>query len=301
MGPPSQLTGVGTINTKGVWTNTNLTFSSPSSADLIQSFTLGSGGTNSVTVNLDMSNTANVGDLGVGYQNSGTGTLMIHNGGMVRSATGYLAGDCGNAAGTTVGGTATVDGAGSKWIMNGARLSAAGMVSSGGTAVLNVTNGGLVATTNISRSGSPLTIINIDNGTLQAMISSPNTYLPASTTVNIRHNGATFDTNGFNVLNSTAFVQDSGSTGGGFTKTGAGELILNGTTGDNWTGTTTVSGGALVASAATTILPNWSASGSITVASGAAVGGYVGGTGWTMANLETLRSKANWNSGAAWP
>jgi fibronectin-binding autotransporter adhesin len=80
-------------------------------------------------------------------------------------------------------------------------------------------------------------------------------------------------------------------------KTGSGTQVFAGS--NTYTGTTTVSGGILVG-AKPASLPGCNAFGSITVASGAAAGGYVAASGyWTEADLATLRTHANWTAGAA--
>ena len=72
---PGQLTGTGTINTRGLVSDTSLLFDSAHS--LSQTFMVNQSGQN-ITLNLDMTNNNNVGDLGVGYQ--GSASLTIRNG-----------------------------------------------------------------------------------------------------------------------------------------------------------------------------------------------------------------------------
>ena len=123
---PSQLLGTGTINTNGLVSDVNLTFDA--THGLSQTIT----GFGSVAVNLNMSNSNNVGDLGAGYQ--GSSSLTIQNGVVVNSNNGIL-GYFGSATGI-----ATVSGAGSTWNMTG-NTSWIGELGNG---TLNITNGGTV-------------------------------------------------------------------------------------------------------------------------------------------------------------
>ena len=99
---PTQLTGTGTINTRGLVSDVNLVFDSTHGLTTDQSAGFGN-----VTVNLDMSNSSKVGGLGAGW--NGNGSLVIRQGIAVNSQYGYL----GYNSGST--GVATVDGTGSTW------------------------------------------------------------------------------------------------------------------------------------------------------------------------------------------
>ena len=119
---PSQLSGTGTINTAGIYTDSNLVFDS--SHGTTQTFSFGK-----VAVNLTQTGS---GVLGAGYL--GVGSLRIADGANVSSILGSL----GYSAGST--GTATVTGRGSTWNP--------GMfmyVGNSGAGALIVTNGGLVS------------------------------------------------------------------------------------------------------------------------------------------------------------
>ena len=122
----TQLTGTGTINTHGLVSDIGLVFDSGPRMTTI----LNQSGQN-ITINLDTSNSSNVGDLGVGY--CGSGSLTVRNGVTVNSANGYLGYQPGS------GGIATVDGSGSKWLSSGDLY-----VGNSGSGTLSVTNGGAV-------------------------------------------------------------------------------------------------------------------------------------------------------------
>ena len=125
---PTQLAGTGTINTRGFVSDTNLVFDSTHSAN--QTFIINQSGQN-IAVNLDVSNSSNVGGLGAGYDRAGS--LTIRDGVVVSSAVGYLGCNTGSA------GVATVDGLGSTWTNNGTLC-----VGYNGNGTLSVANGGTV-------------------------------------------------------------------------------------------------------------------------------------------------------------
>jgi fibronectin-binding autotransporter adhesin len=119
---PSQLTGIGTIASKGVVSDVDLVFATGGSI----SYTFGAGGTATV----DMSAASGNGDLGAGL--STTSALTIKNGSCVFSGSGYLGYNAGSS------GTATVIGAGSTW------ASGNSYVGYSGSGTVNVLNGGTV-------------------------------------------------------------------------------------------------------------------------------------------------------------
>ncbi len=127
---PSQLSGAGTINARGLVSDINLAFDS--SHPLNQSIAVIDSSGDTVTVNLDMSGASGpVGDLGAGYL--GGGSLTIRDGIVVNSNNGYV----GFHAGST--GTAVVDGAGSAWNNNNNLC-----VGYSGSGSLAITNRGYV-------------------------------------------------------------------------------------------------------------------------------------------------------------
>ena len=82
---PNQLTGTGTVNACGLVSDLNLAFDS--THGLKQTITLNSLPGQNVVINLDMSNTANNGALGAGWQ--GAGSLTVQDGIAVTSSVGY--------------------------------------------------------------------------------------------------------------------------------------------------------------------------------------------------------------------
>jgi T5SS/PEP-CTERM-associated repeat protein len=126
---PAQLTGTGTINTRGLVSDIALIFDSTHAPK--QTFAIQQSGLNA-TVNLDLSDPSNLGSLGAGYYSAGS--LAIRSGIVVNSTAGYL----GFNAGST--GLATVDGAGSTWATSSYLY-----VGIRGSGTLSIANGGRVS------------------------------------------------------------------------------------------------------------------------------------------------------------
>jgi fibronectin-binding autotransporter adhesin len=112
----------------------------------------------------------------------------------------------------------------------------------------------------------------------------------------ISGSGALTSTAGFAVYSGTVTAALAGS--GGLTKSGgsSSSVLIAGAAA--YTGTTSVTGGILLTNS-TASLPGYNASGSVSIAAGAAVGGYVGSGYWTEANFATLLTNAKWTAGAA--
>ncbi|NQU23953.1 MAG: hypothetical protein HQ567_21940, partial [Candidatus Nealsonbacteria bacterium] len=132
---PTQLSGTGTINTRGLVSDIDLVFDS--TVSLNQTLVFDSQPEQNVTVNLDMAgDPGNSVILGAGWR--GHGSLAIRDGVTVNS----YGGDIGYASGST--GVATVDGAGSTWTSSYILF-----VGRRGSGTLNITGGAAV----VSRDG----------------------------------------------------------------------------------------------------------------------------------------------------
>jgi len=131
-GAAADLSGTGTINTKGIVSEVDLVFDATHGP--AQTLTLNGPGQN-ITVNLDLDGS---GALGAGY--SGAGSIHISDGVVVQSAKSYL-GYFADASGSV-----TVSGAGSTWNNSGELR-----VGYRGVGVLEITAGGVVS----SGSGQP--------------------------------------------------------------------------------------------------------------------------------------------------
>ena len=131
MASRTQILGTGAINTRGLYDDGSLLFNAASGAIASDTW---SGTQQNVTVTLDLSGVSGpVGDLGVGYQS--TGTLTVQDGVTIQSASGHL----GYLAGSN--GTAVVLGARSTWTDAGSLY-----VGQSGNGTLNVLGGGNVST-----------------------------------------------------------------------------------------------------------------------------------------------------------
>ncbi|MCC5829644.1 MAG: PEP-CTERM sorting domain-containing protein [Phycisphaeraceae bacterium] len=122
---PAALTGMGTIDAKGIVSDVNLAFDSlqgPQQSFIINEY---------VTVNLQPDGS---GSLGVGYRASGT--LATSEGVAIGSTVGYLGYETGSS------GAATIDGPGSAWIISGHLW-----VGRAGDGTLTITDGGSVSNT----------------------------------------------------------------------------------------------------------------------------------------------------------
>ncbi len=126
---PTQLSGIGTIDVRGLVSDVDLVFDA--SHGLSQTFTFADSADQNVTINLEMSNSSIVGDLGAGYQ--GNASLSITDGISVCSASGCLGYSSGSA------GRATIDGANSTWTTDSSLC-----VGRKGNGTLKITNGGSV-------------------------------------------------------------------------------------------------------------------------------------------------------------
>lgn len=122
------------------------------------------------------------------------------------------------------------------------------------TSTVNINNGTLEIN-NFTRATTAgiNTNINFDGGTLKAR-TNQTSFLPdfATTNVFIKSNGATINSNGFNITIGEPLLTDVTSTGGGLTKNGAGILTLTGA--NTYTGETKVNAGTLILPATTTTL-----------------------------------------------
>lgn len=220
---------------------------------------VGSAGGSSGSVNVDGAGSAwtNSSFLYVGGDNSsynigGSGTLNITNGGFVTNTIGYIG--CGGGYTTGPTGIVTVDGAGSKWF-NRNQLYVGGSGPNcyyfGGSATLNIANGGSVSdTTGYIGYGSgytsgPTGTVAVDGsgsswtnrGFLYVGAGNSSSFVPGSGTLSISNGGAVSNTNGY-----IGYASASGAVtldGAGSKWTNSGNLYV----GYSGTGTATQTGG----------------------------------------------------------
>ena len=117
----TDVTGTGSIQANGLVSDVDLTFDSTTTSATLN---------DAVVVTLDMSTPANNAALGVGYR--GNGSLLIRNGTVIESQTGYVGYEAGSS------GAAIVSGAGAKWDCSSSYDLYVGYE---GTGTLLVTNG----------------------------------------------------------------------------------------------------------------------------------------------------------------
>jgi fibronectin-binding autotransporter adhesin len=147
------------------------------------------------------------------------GTLYVTNGGAVSDANGYLG--YGTLTGSSIVGTATVDGAGSTWTHSGTFT--VGALNSG---VLKITNGGSVSNTTgyvgYTGNGTATSAVTVDGGAAAAgataWTNSSDLYVGYAHkgTLTIRNGGAVSDANGYiaygGASSGTVTVSGAGST-----------------------------------------------------------------------------------------
>jgi autotransporter-associated beta strand protein len=183
-----------------------------------------------ITNVFDFSSTAEPNKRGVQ-----AGTVRVERGGKLYSTANSTI-NCSN-------GLVVVSGVASVWDMANTTLTVGDLGLGGNELQLN--DRGMLSRAKIVLTPTQLVNrVSFDGGILKA--GSAGTLISGSGACLIKTNGATIDSAGFTVANTLAMTEDPMSTGGGFTKLGAGTLTL--ATGTLYTGSTTVSNGTLVVS-----------------------------------------------------
>jgi autotransporter-associated beta strand protein/T5SS/PEP-CTERM-associated repeat protein len=160
----------------------------------------------------------------------------------------------------------------------------------GATGNLNL-NGGTLRTSQLSGGAGNANVT--FNGTQIIATASQAAFIANLDTSDVGNGGVLIDSQAFTI---TTAQNLAGVGTGGLTKTGSGVLTLNGT--NTFNGNGTVTAGVLVGGSSGA-LPGWNSSGRYTVASGAAFGGTLGGTGFTTSDFSTLLSSASFTSGSS--
>ncbi len=275
---------------------------------------LSGSGTGNIVVNNAASLLQSTGELQLGDQAGGQGTIDLSDGAI--TVNNYFA--IGRRGGVGVlnmsGGTVTKTGGGVVTISSG--TGGTGTINQSGGVFTNTTsatflgeswNGDGNGTWNLTggdavlgelvlgNGGASVGTFNLDGGTLWASKIRDNTtgatnfnfnggtlkarasdtaFMAGLTAATVKGGGAIVDTNGFSITIGQALLD--GGTGGGVVKNGAGTLVLSGA--NTYTGTNVVNAGKLMVPTRTGTAPN---SGDITVADGATFG--VKQTGNTVA------------------
>ena len=189
--------------------------------------------------------------LAVGRQ-SGAGTLNMSGGAITKggdNTTHLDIGSSGTGVLTQTGGVITNivsdtwlgEGSSGTWNFNGGNAVLGNVVfciDNGASGTLNL-NGGVFNTTGISDFASGTSTLNFNGGTLQAAANNAN-FVTGLNTAEVSPGGAVIDSQSYSIT-----IPQSLKGSGGLTKLGSGTLYLTGA--NNYTGTTLISGGTLVA------------------------------------------------------
>jgi fibronectin-binding autotransporter adhesin len=151
----------------------------------------------------------------VGRFSTGVGTMNVSAGTMTSTGQPFLI------VGEEGAGTLNVSNTGS---VTANTLSIAHVATGSGTTNLN---GGTLAVNNVQKGTGASAVVNFDGGTLQARQNNA-TFLTGLTSTNVKVGGGTIDTNSFDVTIAQNILEDGVSTGGTFTKVGAGIATLTG-------------------------------------------------------------------------
>jgi T5SS/PEP-CTERM-associated repeat protein len=258
MGELSGLSGTGTINTTGLFSNIDLVFDA--THGLVQTLTL-TGPERNITVNMDMSGSRMI--MGAGY--SDAGSMHISDGMVVQSSnSGYI----GYKPRST--GTVTVSGAGSSWITGGL------YVGREGNGVLDITDGGRLQTSGVS--------IGRETGSTGAMtVSGADSIWSTSSPISVGYsgNGELEVANGGTVSNTNSYLGYVSGSSGVVTVTGVGSTWTNSrnlVVGDLGAGALEITNGAVVSNDEGYIGEHSGSTGVVTVS----------GTGSTWKNSSTL-------------
>lgn len=256
--------GKGTLNIDGGTVNTGTGVTTPvsigSTATGKGEVNVTNGGNWSVTGGMTIGGSGNgkllvdngqvnsTGLVTIGNNNGGSGSVVVNSNGIFTSDTAQLGNYHGSVGTVDInGGSWTVQnyirvgnyGEGRLTIDNGGTVTGKNIVvgnSSTGEGILNLNNGTIEANRIYQGTGSGS--FTIDGGTVKATANASR-FIDGFNEVTIGSNGATIDSNGFNVTSTSAF---SGT--GDLTKKGTGTLTLANAS-SNFTGNTIVNGGGL--------------------------------------------------------
>jgi autotransporter-associated beta strand protein/T5SS/PEP-CTERM-associated repeat protein len=214
------------------------------------------------------------GEFWVGNDGGSTGNMTV-SGGTVNVGNWFAVGRNGSTGFLTINGTGVVQ----KTNLNGF-LEIGNNGASNGTVNLD---GGSLAVNRIVTGGGTSTF-NFNGGTLKATSSDGN-YMQGLTNAFVKAGGAVFDSNGFTPTIGQSLNEDPLSTGGGFTKIGAGSVTLSSF--NTYTGMTTVNGGTLIITGT-----NNSGAGATINSGGTLAFGNGGGSGMIDGNVSVVSGGA---------
>jgi T5SS/PEP-CTERM-associated repeat protein len=229
---PGQLSGTGTVNTRGLISDVDLVLDSP--ASLKQTLLFNGQPDQLVTVNLDLASTPTGNDtLGAGW--NANGSLMVRNGVVVQSKSGVI----GGCSGST--GVVTIVGAGSTWTDTGTLY-----VGDYGNGALNATGGGTISTgssTTVGRNPGSTGVVTVA-GAGSKWNSARTIVLAVSGRLNITGGGSVSISGNCQIGEDPAGLTDDVARvdGTGSTLTASGSLLV----GRSCSGTANITGGGAV-------------------------------------------------------
>ncbi len=200
-----------------------------------------SGGHGTLTINSDRASVTSSDQIFVGNGAGGDGVATVGvlnvSAGTISSNSWFGIGREGSTGTLNISGTGVVNqGVGD----TGSRLELtnAGQPTTG---TVNL-NGGILTTNGIINGAGGITNLYLNGGLLKPRIDNGN-FIAGLTSATVKAGGARIDTDGHNITINQALVADPVSTGGGLTKSGAGQLAL--TAVETYTGVTRVNQGKL--------------------------------------------------------
>lgn len=187
---------------------------------------------------------------GVKFIKDSTGLLELQNSGTVnlgafQANRGTLQVDGGTVLNVTSIDVGTGNSVGAGLTMNGGLVTSTGLSRFGqgigsASGTLNL-NGGTLTVPALTK-GSLTFNVNFNGGTLKAN-GNNSTFLATATNAKVKAGGALIDDGGFAITIAQSLIEDITSTGGGLTKSGNGNLTLNGA--NTYSGPTNINGGTL--------------------------------------------------------
>ena len=219
------------------------------------------------------------------------GVLNVTGGQFINHAVNFWNGSANDDIVTVAGGNnstglVTIAAGGTFRAEGGIRIGQAGVVGEIADGTVQVNGGKLVAYRLFqgNATGTSIPRVEVDGGIIEAITpTNINGFIYGNVTFRVKAGGVTFDSTGFDLIVEPGVLADSGSPGGGITKSNAGTLKLMST--NTYTGPTVIEGGGLFTTTAS------SGGGSVTANDGSGFGTAVSYAGSSL-NLSSLTLNA---------